>query len=74
MSKIYVDKEICKGCAVCVSFCPLKLIKMSDSVVNSSGYAVAEMQSDKCTACAICAMMCPDSAITVVKEDRKWKY
>jgi NAD-dependent dihydropyrimidine dehydrogenase PreA subunit len=32
------------------------------------------MQSDKCTACAICAMMCPDSAITVVKEDRKWKY
>ncbi len=71
MSTIYIDKELCKGCAVCVSFCPLRLINMSDHDVNASGYAIAEMNSDSCTACAICAMMCPDSAITVVKEDKK---
>lgn len=68
MSKIYVDKEICKGCSICVSVCPLKLITLSEDVVNASGYAIAEMTSPKCTGCTICAMMCPDSAITVEKE------
>lgn len=69
-SKIIVDAEICKGCALCVSACPKKLMELDRSALNGKGYHTAVCTGeDTCIACAMCAVMCPDSAITVMKED-----
>lgn len=65
---IDVDKERCKGCGVCVSICPTKVISLNVKV-NSKGYNYCYMENpDACIGCAGCAVVCPDSVITVYKE------
>ena len=66
MGAITIDREACKGCELCVHFCPLKLIVMSDNI-NSKGYqySVYRDERNKCTGCALCAKICPDVAIEV---------
>ncbi|MFH1847825.1 MAG: 4Fe-4S binding protein [Candidatus Omnitrophota bacterium] len=67
MPKIKIDKELCKGCALCVASCPNGLIVICDKV-NSMGLKVAQFKGEgKCTGCAFCAVMCPDCAIEVYK-------
>lgn len=69
MGKIEVNEQYCKGCGLCVAFCPQKLIQIADSV-SKQGYRPARLNDPqgKCTACAICTLMCPDAAITVYRE------
>lgn len=65
---IVVDREHCKGCAVCVSVCPCEVLTLSNDV-NGKGYRVAVMAApDKCTGCASCGIICPDSCITVYRQ------
>lgn len=67
MPKIVIDESRCKGCGICTTACPAKLISLMDSL-NSQGYTPAFVVSlDKCTGCAICAELCPDVAIAVFK-------
>mgnify|MGYP002074571126 FL=1 len=65
--KITIDENICKGCELCVSVCPKKVLKLSETRINEAGYNPAEVVNDECIACTSCARMCPDSAITVEK-------
>jgi len=65
--KFRADK--CKGCELCLSVCPKKIITMSRTEVNSMGYHPAEIvDMEGCAACANCALMCPDGAVSVYKE------
>lgn len=65
MAKVTFDKDVCKGCLLCVEACPKRIIELSKGI-NSKGYNYAEVnQQDKCTGCASCARMCPDCVITV---------
>lgn len=60
------DQERCKGCSLCVSVCPVKIIFLNAESTNSKGYSVATItEMDKCIACTNCATMCPDGVITV---------
>lgn len=69
MKKVTVDKDYCKGCNLCVSVCPKKIMQLDLTSVNSRGYNLAYCtDQDKCISCAMCAMICPESAITVEKE------
>ncbi len=64
---INIDQERCKGCALCIEFCPNKVIYLSDRL-NAKGYFVAAFDDGKeCTGCATCAVICPDVAIEVMK-------
>ncbi|MBP1747603.1 MAG: ferredoxin [Deltaproteobacteria bacterium] len=64
---ISIDPERCKGCALCIEFCPKKLITLSDKL-NMKGYFVAAFgDREECTGCATCAVMCPEVAIEVMK-------
>ena len=62
---IQIDRERCKGCALCIGFCPQNCIRLSDEL-NLKGYFVAAFDEGMdCTACRSCALMCPDVAIAV---------
>ena len=63
---IDIDKEKCKGCAVCVANCPTASIQLS-KMVNNKGYHYAEMTGEGCIGCSSCAVVCPDSVITVYR-------
>jgi 2-oxoglutarate ferredoxin oxidoreductase subunit delta len=75
--RIVIDKERCKGCGLCIIFCPKKQISISDEL-NKKGYypaAFAEESAEnpemvECTGCALCGTMCPDVAIEVYRQDK----
>jgi 2-oxoglutarate ferredoxin oxidoreductase subunit delta len=63
------SEERCKGCELCIAVCPVKILTLHESAINSKGYHPACVKdSDKCIGCASCALMCPDGAISVYKE------
>lgn len=65
---IFIDKERCKGCGLCVDVCPKHLISLSVREINRYGYFYAETMDDaECTGCASCGIMCPDACITVYR-------
>lgn len=64
---ITIDQERCKGCSLCIEFCPKKAIILSNKL-NLKGYFVAAPVDDNgCNGCATCALMCPEIAIEVYK-------
>jgi 2-oxoglutarate ferredoxin oxidoreductase subunit delta len=65
--KIVIDRELCKGCELCIAFCPQKLIVLSERL-NAAGYLPAAFkESDECTGCSSCAIVCPEVAIEVYR-------
>lgn len=68
MPKISINKEKCKGCLLCVSFCPKGLIKSSQKL-NKKGINPVEFSDSKnlCLGCMQCAIICPDTCIEVYR-------
>ena len=67
--KVVFNRERCKGCELCKSFCPKKLIEM-DTQVNARGYCPAMMtDQSQCIGCTSCALVCPDGAIEIYEEE-----
>lgn len=65
MGKITLDVHRCKGCGLCVMFCPQNNLRMS-SELNEQGHTYAqEIDPEKCNGCGLCFRMCPDYAIEV---------
>lgn len=55
----------CKGCGICVAFCPTKTLGISPI----TGKCVIVLP-EACTKCGLCELRCPDFAITVVLDER----
>ena len=67
VSTIRIYEDICKGCGICVEFCPLQVLERSKEM-NKKGYYPPKLKSaEKCTACRICELMCPDFAIVIIE-------
>ncbi|MEA4882168.1 MAG: 4Fe-4S binding protein [Clostridia bacterium] len=67
MQKVVFDEAKCKGCELCMQFCPKGAIRMAEHI-NAKGYHPAVLaDEEKCISCAICARMCPDAVIEVFK-------
>jgi len=58
--KIEIIERYCKGCSICVEFCPTKVLEMDAFVVKVAN-------ADACIACMQCELRCPDFAIKVEK-------
>ena len=55
---IYVDKDKCNGCEMCVAICPKSVFVMNE------GKAEVE-DAARCNACCSCVEVCPTFAIYV---------
>lgn len=63
--KVEVNREVCKGCYLCIRACPVKELEQ-DTELNSSGcYPVKTANTDKCIACGACYEVCPDVCIEI---------
>ena len=60
--RIVVNTAWCKGCGICVAFCPKQVLIMKD------GHPEVAHPED-CTLCQMCELRCPDFAIEVHEED-----
>ena len=75
MSRIEIRIERCKGCLLCTTVCPEKIL-IQGNILNASGYKVVKCMKEKkenCRGCSFCAEICPDGAIVVYKtlKDKK---
>lgn len=66
---VLIDQNRCKGCDLCVAFCPQQCLALADDL-NARGYHPANLINDDCTGCGVCAVVCPDACITVMREPR----
>ncbi len=63
---VTIDRDRCKGCELCISFCPADVLALSDRDFNAAGYRPAVVaRAEACTGCAHCARMCPEAAISI---------
>ncbi len=67
---IEVNKEYCKGCGLCIRFCPVDALERAEELNERGIYEPIEIE-DKCTGCRLCEMICPDFAIIVEEEEEK---
>jgi 2-oxoglutarate ferredoxin oxidoreductase subunit delta len=67
MAEVRITQARCKGCELCVLYCPKKILRMS-SDLNPKGYHFPEcFDGDACTGCKLCAIMCPEVALEIYK-------
>jgi len=58
-NKVTIYPDWCKGCGICVEFCPGKVLELS-----MHGKAVV-VNEENCIKCGFCELHCPDFAIVV---------
>ncbi len=62
-----LDIERCKGCGLCMTVCPKKVLEISDEVNVKGYFPVYQARPEDCVFCTTCCIMCPDVAITITK-------
>lgn len=68
--RVTFNEDICKGCELCVSVCPVKILELDSLRLNNKGYHPAGVvRPEECIACLNCALICPDLVIKVEKLD-----
>jgi 2-oxoglutarate ferredoxin oxidoreductase subunit delta len=65
--KHILDIERCKGCGLCIYFCPKKVLENADTVNAKGHFPVFQARPDDCIHCSICCIICPDVAINIIE-------
>jgi 2-oxoglutarate ferredoxin oxidoreductase subunit delta len=60
--RVFVQKERCKGCELCIEFCPKSVLARSKDF-NAKGYHYPVATNDGCINCRLCVTVCPEYAI-----------
>ncbi len=69
--EIHLIVERCKGCKLCVTYCPRGVLEMS-AAFNAKGYHPPRVRDPAlCVSCGLCEMLCPEFAIFVVEVSRE---
>ncbi len=58
-----VNRDWCKGCGICVAFCPKKVLEL-----DHAEKAVA-VRPEACICCKLCEIRCPDLAIEIILDE-----
>jgi 2-oxoglutarate ferredoxin oxidoreductase subunit delta len=59
---VEVNRDFCKGCGICVAFCPREVLELDDH----EKAVVKRMEK-----CMLCELRCPDMAIEVRTEEQR---
>ena len=60
--QLIIEPEWCKGCGICVTFCPKEALELKDLKVHLK-------EDNSCVLCGMCEMRCPDYAIYLINAE-----
>lgn len=63
-SQLSVNDKWCKGCGICVQYCPKKVLEISHGKVRINDLK-------ECIRCRLCEQRCPDYAIFFRRKDNE---
>lgn len=69
--KFHIDLETCKGCGLCVTACPKKVLEISEELNTKGYYPAFQARPEDCIYCSTCCIMCPDVAIAITSTPKK---
>lgn len=70
---VWVNKNNCKACDICVSVCPSGVLGMRYDSTSTLGAMISIDHPEACIGCNECELTCPDFAIYVAdKKDYKF--
>lgn len=58
----FVNREWCKGCGICVAFCPKRVLELDE--MDKAVF----VHPEDCICCKLCQWRCPDLAIEIATE------
>ena len=61
---VSINRQWCKGCGVCVAFCPKQALRLDEE-------EKATWTAEKCIGCGMCERYCPDLAIELLDGESK---
>ncbi|MFQ3662987.1 MAG: 4Fe-4S binding protein [Chloroflexaceae bacterium] len=70
MHTIQIDERWCKGCALCVIYCPTRALEVAARFSPRGVHPPELVRVERCNGCRLCELLCPDFAITVTEESR----
>ena len=59
---LVINQKWCKGCGICVAFCPKNALKLVKEKVTLA-------DPEACITCGQCELRCPDYAIYIEKTE-----
>ncbi|MDI6856501.1 MAG: 4Fe-4S binding protein [Candidatus Thermoplasmatota archaeon] len=62
-----MNEELCKGCMLCVAFCPKKIILRSEKLNKYGSFVPKITKPENCIECRNCELYCPEFAVSVEK-------
>jgi len=63
LNEIIINRDWCKGCGICVHFCPKQVLELDDED------KVAAIRPEDCICCKLCEIRCPDLALEINSEE-----
>ncbi len=57
LPEIRIREERCKGCGICVEFCPEDVLALGEDGL------VRVVRPERCVWCELCELLCPDFAV-----------
>ena len=74
---IFVIPDRCKGCKICVAFCPREILEEDMETLNIKGYHPPRLKpgesTEHCAGCEFCQLICPEFAIFIRESEESDK-
>jgi len=67
----WVDWQGCSGCGVCLAFCPVDCMYLTNSPqsITTGHMQIVKVRYNNCTGCTICEKECPWDTIEMVQKE-----
>ena len=65
---VEINNDLCKGCDICIEFCPTDVFLKSDKLNRKGYYLPIVANVLECTGCRLCELLCPELAIVIAEK------